>query len=223
LPVPIQPSNILLAAQGYTTPRIAPLILRGDDIVQEVLKRFRAGGLNAVPRRYVSGRARTVTAAGEAALRRVIARDPHNEQNIYRGAFGLPWSIGFLARDVGLNQARGYPPRLSHADATGVAADARECSRRGDSSRNKCRFVSQPGFPGQAYGFGDSLFTDGAAPIVDDNLPGRAIGDLLQDIGDEYACPHECGLSVTDRRVGDDVSSKCFRHPATSLTCFSQF
>ncbi len=72
----------------------------------------------------------------------------------------------------------------------------------------------------QASGFGDGLFTDVATPIIDDNLPGRTVGDLFQDIGDEDARPHECGLSVTDRRIGDDVSAECFRHPATSLICF---
>lgn len=39
-----------------------------------------------------------------------------NAKNIYRGAF-LPWSIGSLARHVGLNQSKGFPPRLSRVDA----------------------------------------------------------------------------------------------------------
>lgn len=42
---------ILLAAQGYTAPQIGRLLLRSDDMVLQVLKRFRAGGLEAVPRR----------------------------------------------------------------------------------------------------------------------------------------------------------------------------
>jgi len=83
---------ILLAAQGYTAPRIAPLILRSDDMVQEVLKRFRAGGLDAVPRRYAPGRARTVTPAWEAALLRVIERDPHEV-----GVQSATWTTGLLA------------------------------------------------------------------------------------------------------------------------------
>lgn len=83
---------ILLAAQGYTAPRIAPLILRSDDRVQEVLKRFCAGGLDAVPRRYAPGRVRTVTPTWEAALRRVIERDPHAV-----GVESATWTTGLLA------------------------------------------------------------------------------------------------------------------------------
>ncbi len=95
---------ILLAVQGYTAPRIAPLLLRSDDMVQEVLKRFRAGGLDAVPRRYAPGRARTVTPAWEAALLRVIERDPHAV-----GVESATWSTGLLAAYL--------------ARATGVAVD----------------------------------------------------------------------------------------------------
>lgn len=83
---------ILLAAQGYTAPQIAPLILRSDDMVQEILKRFHAGGLEAVPRRYAPGRARTVTPAWEAALLRVIERDPHEV-----GVQSATWTTGLLA------------------------------------------------------------------------------------------------------------------------------
>lgn len=95
---------ILLAAQGYTAPRIAPLLLRSDDMVQDVLKRFRAGGPDAVPRRYAPGRARTVTPAWEAALLRAIERDPHEE-----GVASATWTTGLLAAYL--------------ARATGVAVD----------------------------------------------------------------------------------------------------
>ncbi len=84
---------ILLAAQGYTAPRIAPLLLRSDDLVQEVLKRFRVGGLDAVPRRYAPGRVRTVTRAWEADLLRVIERDPHEV-----GVESALWTTTLLAR-----------------------------------------------------------------------------------------------------------------------------
>jgi transposase len=43
-----------------------------------VLKRFLSGGLDAVPRRTAPGRERTVTAAWEAELLRVIEGDPHD-------------------------------------------------------------------------------------------------------------------------------------------------
>ena len=42
-----------------------------------VLKRFLAGGFEAIPRRTAPGRERTVTAAWEAELLRVIELDPH--------------------------------------------------------------------------------------------------------------------------------------------------
>jgi transposase len=95
---------ILLATQGYTAPQIARFILRSDDMVLQVLKRFRAGGLDAVPRRYAPGRARTVTPAGEAELRRVIARDPHEV-----GVQSANWTTGLLAESL--------------ARATGIAVD----------------------------------------------------------------------------------------------------
>ncbi len=83
---------ILLAAQGYTAPRIAPLVLRSDDMVQAVLTRYRVGGLDAVPRRYAPGRARTVTPAWEAELLRVIEDDPHTV-----GVESASWTTGLLA------------------------------------------------------------------------------------------------------------------------------
>jgi transposase len=45
--------------------------------VVRVLKRFFTGGLDAVPRRTAPSRERTVTAAWEAELVRVIELDPH--------------------------------------------------------------------------------------------------------------------------------------------------
>ena len=83
---------ILLAAQGYTAPQIAHFILRSDDMVLQVLKRFRAGGLDAVPRRYAPGRTRTVTPEWEAALLRVIECDPHEV-----GVQSANWTTGLLA------------------------------------------------------------------------------------------------------------------------------
>ena len=41
---------ILLARQAYTGPQIARIVLRSEDTVARVLKRFLAGGLDAVPR-----------------------------------------------------------------------------------------------------------------------------------------------------------------------------
>src|SRR6266852_4870707 len=68
---------ILLAQQEYKVPQIARMVLRSEDTVARVLKRFLAGGLDAVPRYSPPGRERRVTAAWEAELLRVIELDPH--------------------------------------------------------------------------------------------------------------------------------------------------
>jgi transposase len=68
---------LLLALRGQTSSQIASLVLRSQDTVARVLKRYLTGGLDAVPRRSAPGRARTVTAAWEAELLRVIELDPH--------------------------------------------------------------------------------------------------------------------------------------------------
>src|SRR5437764_14666645 len=68
---------LLLAQQDYKVPQIARIVLRSEDTVDRVLKRFLAVGLDAVPRRTPPVRERRVTAAWEAELLRVIALDPH--------------------------------------------------------------------------------------------------------------------------------------------------
>jgi transposase len=68
---------LLLSAKGQTSTQIAQIVLRSQDTVVRVLKRFFTGGLDAVPRRTAPGRERTVTAAWEAELVRVIELDPH--------------------------------------------------------------------------------------------------------------------------------------------------
>src|SRR6266536_5448705 len=54
---------LLLSLRGQTSSQIAQNVLRSQDTVVRVLKRFFTGGLDAVPRRTAPGRARTVTAA----------------------------------------------------------------------------------------------------------------------------------------------------------------
>ncbi|MBO0796592.1 MAG: helix-turn-helix domain-containing protein [Ktedonobacteraceae bacterium] len=63
---------IVLAQQGYRVPQIARSVLQSEDTVARVLKRFAAGGLDAIPWRTPLGRKRTVTEAWEAELVRVI-------------------------------------------------------------------------------------------------------------------------------------------------------
>jgi hypothetical protein len=59
------------------SPKIARIVLRSEDTVARVLKRFLAGGLDAVPWRTPPGRKRKVTVAWEGELLRVIELDPH--------------------------------------------------------------------------------------------------------------------------------------------------
>src|SRR5258706_16287755 len=68
---------LLLSLRGQTSSQIAQMVLRSQDTVVRVLKRFLTGGFEAVPRRTAPGRERTVTAAREAELLRVIELDPH--------------------------------------------------------------------------------------------------------------------------------------------------
>ena len=87
---------ILLALQGYKVPQIARIVLRSEDTVARVLKRFLVGGLDAVPRRTPPGRERRVTAAWEAELLRVIELDPHEV-----GGSLANWSTEVLAEYLG--------------------------------------------------------------------------------------------------------------------------
>ncbi len=93
---------LLLAQQGYKAPQIARMVLRSEDIVERVLNRFLAGGLDAVPRRVPPGRERTVTAVWEAELLRVIELDPHEV-----GVSSANWTTELRASV--LRQARRHP------------------------------------------------------------------------------------------------------------------
>jgi len=87
---------ILLAQQEYKVPQIARMVLRSEDTVARVLKRFVAGGLDAVPRRTPPGRERRITAAWEAELLRVIELDPHEV-----GQDTANWTTERLAQYLG--------------------------------------------------------------------------------------------------------------------------
>jgi transposase len=87
---------LLLSLRGQKSSQIAHMVLRSQDTVERVLKRFLAGGLDAVPRRTAPGRARTVTAAWEAELLRVIELDPHEV-----GQDTANWSTERLAQYLG--------------------------------------------------------------------------------------------------------------------------
>ena len=87
---------IVLTHQGHRVPQIARFVLRGEDTVARVLKRFVAGGLDAIPRRTSPGRERTVTGAWEAELVRVIEWDPHEV-----GQETANWTTELLAEYLG--------------------------------------------------------------------------------------------------------------------------
>ena len=83
---------VWLAHLGQRVPEIARAVLRSRGTVLRVLHRFRAGGLDAVPRRTAPGPARAVTPAWEAELLRVVELAPH--------AVGVPsanWTTRLLA------------------------------------------------------------------------------------------------------------------------------
>jgi Winged helix-turn helix len=67
----------VLAQQDHRVTQIACVLLRREDTVARVLKRLVAGGLDAIAPRTSPGRQRSVAAAWEAELVRVIALDPH--------------------------------------------------------------------------------------------------------------------------------------------------
>ena len=83
---------ILLAHQGRAVGEIAVIVFRSRDTVERVLKRFRDGGLDAVPRRFAPGSPATVTPHWTAELLRVIELDPHTV-----GVDSANWTTGLLA------------------------------------------------------------------------------------------------------------------------------
>jgi transposase len=87
---------LLLSLQGQTSGQIAQIVLRSQDTVVRVLKRFLTGGLDAVPRRTAPGRERRVTAAWEDELLRVIEVDPHEV-----GVETANWTTERLAEYLG--------------------------------------------------------------------------------------------------------------------------
>jgi transposase len=91
---------LLLSLRGQTSSQIAQMVLRSQDTVVRVLKRFLTGGLDAVPRRTAPGRERTVTAAWEAELLRVIEWDPHEV-----GQDTANWTTERLANYLGQQTA----------------------------------------------------------------------------------------------------------------------
>jgi transposase len=83
---------VLLAAQGHTPPQIALLVRCSADTVRRVLKRYLAGGLDAVPHRPHPGQPPHYPPAWEQELVRVADLDPHEV-----GVDSALWSCRLLA------------------------------------------------------------------------------------------------------------------------------
>jgi transposase len=130
---------LLFSAKGHTSTQIAELVLRSQDTVVRVLKRFLSGGLEAVPRRTASGRERTITSAWESELLRVIELDPHEV-----GQDTAHWTTQLLAtylsEQTGVSVSQETVRVYLHAHSYGGLAsdlDAQAQSRRESGLRGK--------------------------------------------------------------------------------------
>jgi len=83
---------VLLNAQGHTPPQIAQLVRCSADTVRRVLKRYLAGGADAVPHRPHPGQPPHYPPAWEAELVRVADLDPRAV-----GVDSALWSCRLLA------------------------------------------------------------------------------------------------------------------------------
>jgi transposase len=83
---------VLLNVQGHTPPQIATLTRRSPDTVRRVLKRYVAGGLDAVPHRPHPGQPPHYPPGWEAELVRVAEEDPRSV-----GVDSALWSCRLLA------------------------------------------------------------------------------------------------------------------------------
>jgi transposase len=69
---------VLLAAGGQAVTQIAPVVRRSPDTVRRVLKRYLAGGVDAIPHRPHPGQPPHYPPVWEAELRRVVELDPRS-------------------------------------------------------------------------------------------------------------------------------------------------
>ena len=83
---------VLLNAQGHTPPQIARLVRCSPDTVRRVLKRYLAGGPDAVPHRPHPGQPPHYPPAWEQELVRVAEEDPRS-----LGVDSALWSCRLLA------------------------------------------------------------------------------------------------------------------------------
>jgi transposase len=83
---------VLLAQQGKTAREIAGLTRRSAQTVARVVRRYRTGGVAAVPYRWGTGAPPTVTDAWRAELLRVVELSPRAV-----GVDGAVWTTRLLA------------------------------------------------------------------------------------------------------------------------------
>ncbi|HEU5398954.1 MAG TPA: helix-turn-helix domain-containing protein [Gammaproteobacteria bacterium] len=132
---------VLLAQQGLSATAIAPLVVRSHDTVSRVLRRYRAGGLDAVPHRPRPGRAPTITPVWQAELVRVIDLDPHDV-----GVPSANWTTGllanYLAQQTGIavdqETVRRYLHRLGYVCKRPTWTVAHKAHEREDYLGNAC-------------------------------------------------------------------------------------
>jgi transposase len=134
---------ILLAHQGRAVTEIAAIVFRSRDTVERVLKRFRQGGIAALPPRTARGRAPIVTPEWHAELLWVIDLDPHTV-----GVRSANWTTSLLATYLAAKtQIRGTAEtvRLYLHAAGGV------CKRPTWTLKRKAE--EQPGYVGNVCGW----------------------------------------------------------------------
>jgi transposase len=131
---------VWLAHHGQRVPQIAAAVLRSRDTVARVLHRFRAGGLDAVPRRVAPGPPPVVTPAWEAELRRGIELDPRAV-----GVASANWTTGlladYLAAQTGITVSSETVRRALHAHGYVCKRPSWTLERRASA---------QPGYVGKA-------------------------------------------------------------------------
>jgi transposase len=134
---------VLLAADGFTAPQIAPLVRRSTATVERVLRRYLSEGPSGVPHRVRPGRRPTAPPAWAAELTRVIDLDPH-----IVGVPSATWSVRLLA-DY-LATATGHRASLSQ---TWRALHQHElvCKRPVHSVKHKAQ--GQPEWPKKVSGW----------------------------------------------------------------------
>jgi transposase len=91
---------VLLNAQGHTPVQVALLVRCHPDTVRRVLKRYRAGGPDAMPHRPHLGQPPHYPPAWEAELVRVADLDPH-EVGVDSALWGCRLLADYLAEVTG--------------------------------------------------------------------------------------------------------------------------